>query len=47
MLIGLFGGITTILRIITPFIIQLFFYLKKRFFSKELQEITEPSPGKI
>jgi len=47
MLIGLFGGITTILRIVTPFIIQLFFYLKKRFFSKELQEITEPSPGKI
>jgi hypothetical protein len=45
-LIGLFGGITTLLRIITPFIIQLFFFLKKRFFSKQLQQI-EQSPSKI
>jgi hypothetical protein len=45
-LFGLFGGITTILRIITPFIIQLFFFLKKRFFSKRLQQI-EQSPSKI
>ncbi|CAF0789444.1 unnamed protein product [Adineta steineri] len=40
-LIGLVGGVITVLRIITPFIIQLCLFLKKRFCSKQLQEVRQ------
>ncbi|CAF1157996.1 unnamed protein product [Adineta ricciae] len=45
--ISLFGGISTILRAISPLIIQLFFFLKKRFCSKQIQEIQNQSENKI
>ena len=40
--ISLFGGITTILRVISPPIIKLFLFLKERFCSKQLQEMNQP-----
>ncbi|CAF1670280.1 unnamed protein product [Adineta ricciae] len=39
--ISLFGGITAILRIISPLIIQLFFFLKERFCLKQTQEMNQ------
>jgi len=45
-LFGLFGGIATVLRLITPFIVQLFLFLKKRFFSAQVQQVTQ-SQSKI
>jgi hypothetical protein len=45
-LFGLFGGIATVLRLITPFIVQMFIFLKKRFFSAQVQQV-EQSQSKI
>jgi len=46
-LFGLFGGIATVLRLITPFIVQLFLFLKKRFFSSAQVQQVEQSESKI
>jgi hypothetical protein len=46
-LFGLFGGIATVLRLITPFIVQLFLFLKKRFFSKQSQQVEQCQQSKI
>ncbi|CAF4350539.1 unnamed protein product, partial [Adineta steineri] len=42
--IGLLGGITTVLHIITPYIIRLILCIKKRCVSKKYEEVTQKTP---
>ncbi|CAF0758693.1 unnamed protein product [Adineta ricciae] len=40
-LLGLFGGITAVLRIVTPYVIQIYFFIKARLCSKQARSIRD------